>query len=372
MIPTYYRTTASGEPLASAYLHHRAGARGIPLAGTFELTARCNFNCKMCYVHHNAEVTRELSAQSWIDLGRTAAQNGMLFLLLTGGEPLLRKDFSQIYAALKKLGLMISINTNGSLISDEILQLFAEFPPSRVNISLYGGCNRTYQALCGNPAYNSVTENIKKLRALNIGVKLNCSVTPDNAADIQDIFAFGREVNVPVQATTYMFPPVRINGGQYGAAPARFDPQQAAHYQLVCREQYMTAAQLSVTANSALQSEEDCGLGEFGPMRCRAGRSSFWVTWDGRMLPCGMFPTDGHSIPAMGFESAWQAVRQDTQAVELPRECSGCSKRDRCTACAASCLAENGDTRIKPQYICDMMQKLDDLTIKKYGKESPV
>lgn len=372
MIPTYYRTTASGEPLASAYLHHRASTRGIPLAGTFELTARCNFNCKMCYVHHNAQVDRELSTQSWIDLGKTAAQNGMLFLLLTGGEPLLREDFPEIYVALKKLGLMISINTNGSLISDDILALFAEYPPSRVNISLYGGSDRTYRALCGNPAYGSVTENIQKLRALNIGVKLNCSVTPENAADIQDIFAFGQGLNIPVQATTYMFPPVRINGKQYGDAPARFDPQQAAHYQLVCREQYMSAAQLTAIANGIQQWDEDCGRGEFGPMRCRAGRTSFWVTWDGRMLPCGMFPTEGHSIPAMGFESAWQAVLQDTQAIALPRECSGCSKQDRCSACAASCLAENGDTRINPQYICDMMQKLDDLTKEKYGKESLV
>ena len=372
MIPTYHRTTPTGEPLASASLHGRANALGIPLAGNFELTARCNFHCKMCYVHQNADASRELTAQDWIDLGTTAAQNGMLFLLLTGGEPLLRKDFSEIYIAMKKLGLMVSINTNGSLISDDILELFAEYPPSRVNVSLYGGCDQTYQALCGNPVYHSVTENIRKLRELNIGVKINCSVTPDNATDIQDIYAFGRKVNAPVQATTYMFPPVRINGKQYGDAPARFSAQQAAYHQLVCREQYMTAAQLAATANNIPQWDEDCGRGEFGPMRCRAGYTSFWVTWDGRILPCGMFPTDGHSVSSIGFEAAWQATRQDVQAILLPRECTGCSKRDQCTSCAASCLAESGDTRIKPQYICDMTQHLDHLTKEKYGRTEPV
>jgi MoaA/NifB/PqqE/SkfB family radical SAM enzyme len=267
---------------------------------------------------------------------------------------------------------MVSINTNGSLINGDILKLFAEYPPSRVNVSLYGGCDQTYEALCGNPAYHRVTENIQKLRALNIDVKINCSVIPDNAADIQDIYAFGRKVNVPVQATTYMYPPVRINGGQYGNAPARFSAKQAAHYQLICREQHMTEAQLTAMANHIREWNEDCGRGEFGPMRCRAGRTAFWVTWDGRMLPCGMFSTEGYSIPVMVFASAWHAVRQDSQAIVLPRECSGCSKQDHCSACAASCLAENGDTRIKPRYICEMTQILDNLTKEKYGKENPL
>lgn len=70
----------------------------------------------------------------------------MLFLLLTGGEPFLRKDFRQIYTELKKLGLLISINTNATLIDEETVEWLKKDPPMKVNVTLYGGGNETYKS----------------------------------------------------------------------------------------------------------------------------------------------------------------------------------------------------------------------------------
>lgn len=111
---------SSTEPRLSSYLHARACRSGTPLAGNFELTARCNFNCKMCYVHLTAEEQqrrgRELTADEWLAIAQEARSRGMLFLLLTGGEPLIRKDFRYLLTELKKMGLLVSVNSNGSLI----------------------------------------------------------------------------------------------------------------------------------------------------------------------------------------------------------------------------------------------------------------
>ena len=233
------------EPLISSILHARAGRRGVPLAGNFELTARCNFGCKMCYVHQNQDPCRELTAQEWIELGRQARDRGMLFLLLTGGEPMLRPDFPYIYRSLREMGLMVSINTNASLLTQEILELFRNYPPTRVNISLYGGNNETYRNLCGVAAYDTVTRNILQLKQLGLSVKINCAVTPYNACDIEAIHRFAIDNRLQIQATTYMYPPVRINGCQYGQAPARFTWEEAAEYMLKCREQLMTPEQLA-------------------------------------------------------------------------------------------------------------------------------
>ena len=82
------------------YLEQQAYANKIPFKGVFELTARCNFNCKMCYVHRQDSAlckSQEKSAEWWIDLGKKAVEQGVVFLLITGGEPLLRDDFPQIY-----------------------------------------------------------------------------------------------------------------------------------------------------------------------------------------------------------------------------------------------------------------------------------
>ena len=203
----------STEPRLSAYLHARACAKGIPLAGNFELTARCNFNCRMCYVHLTPEEQRrrgaELTADEWLAIAEQARSQGMLFLLLTGGEPLIRADFRYLLTELKKMGLMVSINSNASLIDDDWLDFFRHEPPSRMNITLYGGCNETYERLCGRPMYDRVVHNIRALKALGIGVKLNASMTPYNVDDMDAIYAIATELGTPVQMASYMFPPVR-------------------------------------------------------------------------------------------------------------------------------------------------------------------
>lgn len=361
------RTVPTGEPLWSKYIHKKGARLGLPISGNFELTSRCNFCCRMCYIHN--QQNPDMSAAEWIDLGREAVKQGMVFLLLTGGEPFLRPDFSEIYEALYKMGLLISINTNGSLITDELFEFLVKHPPMRMNISLYGCSDKTYIRLCGVPAYETVKKNIIRLKEVGINVKVNASITPYNAEDIEGIYAFGKEHQIPVQATTYMYPPVRINDCDYGCAPARFTAEEAAVYMLKCREQFMTPEQLKHSAAVLPPDEDaDCAGAEEGTaMHCRAGRVAFWVTWDGRMLPCGMFPDKGYRIADLGFNAAWEAVKAYTQTIRMPKECMSCSNKKKCSACAASVIAETGNSFIRPDYICRMTEKLARLTAEKYG-----
>ena len=86
-------------------LQHRASAIRQPVNGAFELTERCNLFCRMCYVRHPAHDAvrrqKELSASEWLRIAQDAVDNGMVFLLLTGGEVFLRPDFFDIYTPAK-------------------------------------------------------------------------------------------------------------------------------------------------------------------------------------------------------------------------------------------------------------------------------
>ena len=110
------------------FLFAKADINRIPLAGSFELTPRCTLNCKMCYIHKSScdksAISEEKDASFWINLATQAKDAGMLILLLTGGEPLLRQDFEEIYVACKKLGLLVSVNTNATLLDSEKIKLF--------------------------------------------------------------------------------------------------------------------------------------------------------------------------------------------------------------------------------------------------------
>ena len=363
------QTMVSTEPVWSTYIHAKGAALGMPVAGNFELTARCNFGCKMCYVH-DSDGTDELSADQWIEIGRQAVEKGMVFLLLTGGEPLLRKDFKEIYSALKKLGLLISINTNGSLIDQDMFDFLSENPPLRMNISLYGCSNETYARLCGKPVFDVVSRNIIRLHEAGISVRINSSITPYNACDIKGLYKFAEQWDLPLKATTYMFPPVRVNGCKYGEAEHRFSAEEAAGYMMQCQEQYLTPERLAENYEEIFFEDEDCA-GSDEHMRCRAGSSAFWVTWDGRMLPCGMFPSEGFAIAEHGFEGAWQAVRAFAKSIVLPEKCGRCSHKRKCPACAAACLAETGRTDVLPDYICEMTSTLNRMIAEKYGCRFP-
>ena len=112
----------------STYMMQKAGRNGIPVNGTFELTSRCNFNCRMCYVHGQTDMDRlkekELSARQWLNIAEEAREQGLLFLLLTGGEAMLREDFISLYERLAVMGFRLVINTNGSLFTREIEECF--------------------------------------------------------------------------------------------------------------------------------------------------------------------------------------------------------------------------------------------------------
>ena len=157
------------EPLWSTYIHQKGARLGLPVTGTFELTPRCNFNCNMCYVHQTEAQAaqggrRELTTAEWLAIAEEARKAGMVFLLLTGGEPLLRPDFPELLHALKNMGFLVSVNSNGSLLRGELLEAVKQDPPLRFNITLYGGSNATYERLCGRAMFQEVVDNLRALK----------------------------------------------------------------------------------------------------------------------------------------------------------------------------------------------------------------
>ena len=354
------------EPYISTYLHSKGRRLGLPIAGNFELTARCNFNCPMCYVHLTPEQLKasgkaELTAKQWLDLAREAKEKGMVFVLLTGGEPLVRKDFFEIYDGMREMGLLISINSNGSMLKGEILERFLENPPFRFNISLYGGNNETYRNMCGIPAYDQVKENIRKLREAGVEVSLNLSITPYNKDDLAQIYADAVELDVNVRASSYMYPSVRVNGEQYGCGN-RLPCAESARYSVEWDKLRFTPEEFALRAEAMIHrqgiEQEGCPVEEGEGVRCRAGSSAFWMTWDGRMLPCGMMTTPVAYPLEVGFEAAWAQIREATAKIKTPGKCTNCSYKDICGACAAVYYTETGAFDEVPVYVCRRAEEI--------------
>ena len=344
------------------YLHRKASITKTPISGAFELSPLCNMDCKMCYIKMSKEkqesIARLRTKEEWIELAQKAKEKGMLFLLLTGGEPFLVKDFKELYIELHKMGFCISINSNGTMIDEDVIEWLKHYPPMRINMTLYGASDETYERLCNNPkGFTQVTKALSLLKENNIQVKLNCSVTPYNNGDLKQMMDFAQEHDLVIQATSYMFPPLRKDETKIGQNN-RFNAEDAALYGAYISaysngfdrfKDYIESGQLAL-----YDADDDCGVVEGDHMRCRAGITSFWMTWEGKMLPCGMIPDSGKDPWEVGFDEAWENVKNIVSEITLPVKCAGCGKKDECRACAAMVYTETGTYDKVPQYRCEM------------------
>ncbi len=351
--------SSATEPPIVRKLHTVGRAMGVPVAGTFELTSGCNFNCRMCYIHDGAPSRDELSADTWLDIGRQAVKAGTVFILLTGGEPLIRPDFKEIYTGLKNMGLMVSVNTNGSLLTGDIADLFRQNPPMRLNVSLYSDNGDGYDRLCGVNAFSRVVDNIRRMKEYGINVKLNVSFTDYNADRYRQIADLTEELGLHCQTSCYMYPPVRRDDN--GQPFDRLSPSRAA--EMFVKWQIAKGKRDKLLRSDEWISElkddgcEDPGAPSEG-VRCRAGNTAYWIDSKGNMIMCGMMPHESMNVVTCGFDSCWQKTREYMKTVRMPKKCSTCRLRPVCCVCPAACFAKTGGFDAPPEYLCRMSEAI--------------
>ncbi len=354
----------------TAYLNAVARRDKLPLSGTFELSPVCNLACKMCYVRKTpAQVAAHsrpiLTLNQWKTIGDQALDSGLLFLLLTGGEPFLWPDFRELYEYLHRKGALISVNSNGTLISQDTVSWLTDHPPARINITLYGASDEAYERLCGaKHVCRQVMDNIDRLLAAGIQVKLNASMTPYNVQDREAIVRFAQERNVLLDMGSYMFPPIRRDESSVGRGE-RFTPEQAAQCSIEFKRLTMEPEQYHKYLEQAVQGivpapglDESCIDPVDGTVKCAAGRGSFWITWDGFMLPCGMVPEPKADVVQLGFSQAWRRIVEQTEQVRLSGLCQACPNKNVCHSCMAMALAETGSHSGIPTYLCRMAEAI--------------
>lgn len=336
---------------------NRADLAQIPIAGNFELLPLCNMDCKMCFAKMTKDEMNKHSPmhdyKEWLNIAKNMSDAGMIFLLLTGGEPFLYPHFKELYLGLKKMGIIVSINTNGTLINEEIADYLASDPPRRLNITLYGSNDETYAKLCHNPkGFTQVMNAVKILKERNIAIKFNCSLTPDNINEQEAIFNISKKLDIPIEMGFYMFPPIRKNNIQNvkyrlsatEAAKARFT------YEKLKRSpgEFNEFVSFSLKSYNKYQQQEEFKSG----YTCRSGNSVFWVNYDGTMSACSFTNDFTINIFENDFKESWNKLVNHVSSSKMSLKCHKCKERILCGRCAAAAITETGKINGVPDYYC--------------------
>lgn len=169
-----------------------------PLSCQWEITCRCNLHCVMCYTdcfNHPEKIRTELATEEIFHIMDELAEAGCVELCLTGGEPFARPDFFQIYEHAKARGFLVTIFTNGTLITEEVADRLAVLPPQRIEISLHGLHEPTFEQITqGKGSFERCMRGIRLLLERRIPLLLKTTAMTLNREEILEIKRYVRSL----------------------------------------------------------------------------------------------------------------------------------------------------------------------------------
>jgi len=343
----------TASPVALTYselhreLHRTAAAYVQPLNGTFEITTRCNLACRMCFVREPAggrdKRNAELTAHQWLRLGKEAVDSGMLFLLITGGEVFLRPDFFDIYLPLTRLGLVVTIFSNGTLINADIAERLASSPPASIEVTLYGATESTYESVTGvRGSYRRCLAGIDLLLKHDLRMAVRTTLTNDNVAELDAMTRLAAtEWGLTLGAGWQLTP--RRDGSSSDIATQRLSVAECINLEAASLE--------SPEGNTEFIHERSSGGTRL--FQCYAGRAGFAITGAGEMNACLELPLPAAQPLKTGFGQAWNEVNDFVESAPPPADsCVKCDAKPLCSLCPAWSMAEVGSLQKPVPHLC--------------------
>lgn len=340
----------AAEPGYVRAFNRRAADLQVPLSGSIDLTHRCNLDCIHCYLGARNERGRdrgeELGTNRMLELVDEIADAGCLFLLLTGGEPLLRPDFPAIYRRAKERGLLVTVFTNGTLVDEGIVELFRDLPPHLVEVSVYGSTAATFERVTGVAgSHERCVRGIDALLAGGVRVGIKTILMTVNRHEFEEIerFAAGRGARFRFDAA--VFP--RADGDR-APVSLRVTPREAVERELSdpARQEAWAAYYARVRGGRVSEKLYNCG----------AGSTGFHVDPFGALQPCIMTNHIASDLRLGDFDTGWRSIagRIAGKLATASSACRACEKVHLCGFCPGYFSWENGAEETRSEFLCAM------------------
>lgn len=329
-----------------------------------ELTERCNNDCVHCLINrpqHDAEAqAAELRTDEIKQILKQAAALGCFKVRFTGGEPLLRPDFNEIYLYAKRLGLKVLIFTNATLINDDLIQLWRHYPPGEtIEVTVYGMTQTSYEAVSRvRGTFQAAFRGMELLLQNNIPFVVKSAFLPQNRDDVQRFEAWCQSIpwmDKPPRYAMFLDLRSRHDSESRNAriTSLRVSPQEGLS--LLTRD-----------AESYKQGMRDfCEKFTRPPgdklFVCGAGHKGGTVDAYGRFQMCMLLrhPDFTYDLRSGSLEDALdhvfpQFLETRAQNSEYLQKCAKCFLKGMCEQCPAKSWSEHGTLDTPVSYLCEV------------------
>lgn len=329
----------------------------VPLIGQIELTYRCNLNCSHCYSKNiipDKDSRKELSTKEWKRLIMEFKSEGCLWLTFTGGEPLLRSDFLELYLFAKSKGFIVTIFTNGTMFTDEIINLLKKHPPFSIEITLNSIRKSTYEKITQVKGYHlNLMENIRKLtkNKLPLIIKTNC--LKENMGEIKEIKEFvERNINQTKAGYRFQYDPMIYPklDGSLSPCKHRLSSEELLKLKKSDKDIWDEYLQNLHRGMPGLFRDEEYLY------QCDSWQNHFFVNAFGRLKFCEFTDKFSKDLKACSFRSSFNSMipKLIKSKFKTNSKCKECIYRPVCYFCPSRAQLETGYEEAPVNYFCKM------------------
>jgi len=327
-----------------------------------EVTARCNNDCTHCYICLPAGDDKAKEQElTLFQIGRIADEAialGAVWVLITGGEPLLRNDFAEIYLLLKRKGLLISVFTNATMVRQEHVDLFKKYPPRDIEVSVYGATKETYEKVTRRPgSFDAFIRGLRLLEGSGVKVRFKAMALRSNYHEMAAISEFCRAHTKDY----YRFDPLlhlrfdRDATRNAGIIAERLTPDEIVAVERADSERFGALQK----GCDKLINEEYCQITCDHLFHCGAGNGSFSVSYDGKFRLCSSLwaPETLYNLRMGTLKEAWETTVPRVRDLrsnnpEFLLTCRKCPLINLCLWCPAHAYLESGRMDACVDYFC--------------------
>lgn len=330
----------------SRILHDKAVDACVPINGTLELTYRCNLKCGYCYTGCDHRPNDEMTTNEVIRIIDTIAEHGCLWLLITGGEPLIRKDFRRIYEHARKRGMIITFFTNGTLVTDSIADFLADMRPFNLEITILGATAGTYESLSGvKGSFEKCMNGIKLLLKRGIRVGLKTVITRINVHELPAMRSLAKSLDAPFRFDPTIIP--RLDGSH---KPRRLSLTPEEIIELEKSDQAY-AKEFHILFEKFAEKSHDKRI-----FSCGGGVSTFTINPYGRLQFCELVAEPDYDLKKGDFAKGWYELIPALKKIPASKDfpCNDCGIQVLCEQCAGWSKLDSGRWDKRVDFLCEV------------------
>ena len=321
-----------------------------PLVVGIELTEQCNLRCIHCCIRADGNRPRhqELTTAQWRRVLREMREARVIYILLTGGEPLRRSDFKKVYLSAKKMNFAVTVATNGTLITKDLIELFQKYPPLMLEITSYGVNRKAYESVTRIPgSYEAFQKAIGLLSGSGIRFAIRTMVVKKTFNEVlenhQNIKASGIKCVFGLPLLLRRDRDKRKNDLIRGQ---RLGPKEIAVFMRHFSEGGSKSQKEKYSAGRRI---EGCGCYSLGGT----------VLSDGTWTSCQHIAKSYLNLKKVSFADAWdRSSMGEMLSAKQDAACGECEHKVYCRWCPGIAYLETGNPKAKVPYLCRIMETM--------------